>query len=389
MLNVFSIKQWYTIAKLRRKPNCYIFSSKTILASCFLICAYFFTMDIILISKIKHRGPYHPFKQSTTISSILSVLTNTNRSTNAKPTDTESKSLFWTLPVKKIMMADATHFLRSPIAELVEYVLNFSEVFPFVSANSISFIHNVLSVVSIRYLAHDSLFWRQFGVCIFQFRNFLDSFDGVLYRAHAKKVDYKSNYGSFGYFVDAVSDTFGGVCLVIAMTLYFYKHPPPHIKFTKCIRLTENTEESESNDEESPRLCIKSIKGVFPFTSTSSSSSGQSKVESSYLYSQLNNMDLPEDMKSEKLGERDSQYNHKSYMQASKLVVLVSVALLGIRIAVSAIFWDRSVHNYQDILDNVPNSLVHQVIMIILQSNSELFFLNSFRMFLESPSYYH
>ena len=112
------------------------------------------------------------------------------------------------------MMAQGTHYLRSPLAELVENSLGFSELFPFVGPNAISVTHCVLSVLSIKYLTHDSLFWRQIGVGLFQFRNFLDSFDGVIYRAHAKKSTYKSHYGSLGYFVDAFSDVFGGLCLI-------------------------------------------------------------------------------------------------------------------------------------------------------------------------------
>ena len=46
---------------------------------------------------------------------------------------------------------------------------------------------------------------------------------------------------------------------------------------------------------------------------------------------------------------------------ATKAVVLGSVALLGIRLALSALFWDRSVHTYEDLLDSVPKSELHQV----------------------------
>lgn len=226
MLNVLSIKQWLNF-KGRRKPNCYLFSSKSILVGFIIILVYLLTMDIILIGKIRNRGPFKtyslpPKSAVTQDSRFLEELTTQKSSTNRNVSrinlnnlpnsihQQHEKTMFWPLPVKKMMMADATHFLRSPIAELVESVFCFSEIFPFVTANLVSFFHNVLSLVSIRFLAHDQLFWRQFGVGIFQFRNFLDSFDGVLYRAHARRTDYKSNYGSIGYFVDAVSDTFGG-----------------------------------------------------------------------------------------------------------------------------------------------------------------------------------
>lgn len=180
------------------KPNCYLFSNKTILTTFILLLIYLVTTEILLVSHLKHRGPYRTVNAPNP--------NKTTKAGSAKP----AKTMFYPLPVKKIMIADATMFIRSPIAEFVESTLSFSELFPFISANMVSFFHNVLSVVSIRFLSHDSLFWRQFGVCLFQFRNFLDSFDGVIYRAHVQQFAYASNYGTLGYFVDAVSDTLGG-----------------------------------------------------------------------------------------------------------------------------------------------------------------------------------
>jgi hypothetical protein len=155
---------------MRRKLNCYLFSSKITLTLSIILFVYFVIMDIILIIKTKNRGPFH-----------LSNIQNINLS-HIEINQIRQKTIFYPLPVKKIMMADATHFIRSPIAELIEYEFNFSERLPFISANTISILHCVLSIISIKFLTHDLLFWRQFGVCIFQFRNFLDSFDGVLFR---------------------------------------------------------------------------------------------------------------------------------------------------------------------------------------------------------------
>jgi hypothetical protein len=57
--------------------------------------------------------------------------------------------------------------------------------------------------------------------------------------------------------------------------------------------------------------------------------------------------------------------NHKpeSYesIVASTIAVLTSVALLGVRFALSALFWDRSVHAYEDLLDSPAKSQIHQV----------------------------
>jgi hypothetical protein len=159
--------------------KCYLLKTKKILIAFILLIFYFVIMDIILFNKLQHRQKnVQSSEQNGSYSKKVSIFTN--------------------ISVKKIMIAEATHFIRSPLSEFIEFNLHFSEIFPFINANMISLFHCFLSVVSIRFLINDSLFWRQIGVAIFQFRNFLDSFDGTIFRAHAHKNVYKSNYGSFG-----------------------------------------------------------------------------------------------------------------------------------------------------------------------------------------------
>ena len=181
-----------------------------------------------------------------------------------------------------------------------------STMFPFISANFISLTHCALSIVSVKFLINDSLFWRQVGVCIFQFRNFLDSFDGVIFRAHAKRTTYKSHYGSIGYYVDAFSDVFGGLCLIGSVAIYLLKNRPLNKNLTKCFRIID-----ENNTEELIH---------------------------------------------------DKETSHK----ATKIAILTSVSLLGIRLALSALFWDRSVHTYEDLLDSPAVNELHQVNLFIV-----------------------
>lgn len=179
--------------RLRRRltmPRCYLLTSKFLLPSLIALFVYLLVMDIKLYTAVKSRGPLSP------------VDSNMVRN--------YTKGIFWPLPVKKIMIGEATHFIRSPLAEIIESSLHFSELFPFITANVVSFTHFILSLICVRFLSSETLLWRQIGVVLFQLRNFLDSFDGVIYRAHAKRANYKSHYGSFGYYVDAVSDVLGG-----------------------------------------------------------------------------------------------------------------------------------------------------------------------------------
>ncbi|CAF1022051.1 unnamed protein product [Brachionus calyciflorus] len=299
-------------------------------------------MDIKLFKVAKHRGPYTPMKMTKNMTSKTSSSNDDELIINSVVPPKISYSVFRPLPVKKIMMAEATHYIRSPIAEFIEHGLGFSSIFPFVSANLVSITHCILSVVSIKFLMHDSLFWRQVGVCIFQFRNFLDSFDGVIFRAHANKTAYKSHYGSLGYFVDAVSDVFGGICLVGSIALYLMKNRPLNKNLTKCFRLADDISDNSSSSEKAAL--------------TRSSSSDNFIFGSNNYYK-----------------NNKSTNSKEAGLYATKITILISVALLGIRLAISALFWDRSVHAYEDLLDTPALSELHQNLQVnILKSTITL-----------------
>lgn len=358
MFNLIHIKKFYYFTLKRRMPTCYLLTSKSLLTIAVLLFVYFITMDIILFGKARARGPFRTFSNSP-----ASIITN---KTQPAMNNNKILSVFAPLPVKKIMMAEVTHFIRSPLAELVEYAFGFSELFPFVGANVISFTHCVLSVISIKYLTHDSLFWRQFGVCLFQFRNFLDSFDGVIYRAHAKKMTYKSYYGSLGYFVDAFSDVFGGICLIGSIAIYFVKRPPPNKNLTRCFKLADDINDCESN------LSSNSSSSNCLYSANTSSNEKSSSHASRTYYNQINSQD------------KMSMYkeNSNSSVFATKPVVLVTIALIGIRLALSALFWDRSVHAYEDLLDCMPKSELHQDLQVqVLRSVITLFIMFAWRIF--------
>lgn len=300
-------------------------------------------MDIRLFKMAQVRGPYTPMKM--TKNATKSSSTSGEMTTTTIPESKFSYSVFRPLPVKKIMMAEATHYIRSPIAEFIEHGLGFSSIFPFISANFVSITHCILSVVSIKFLIHDSLFWRQVGVCIFQFRNFLDSFDGVIFRAHANKTAYKSHYGSLGYFVDAFSDVFGGLCLIGSVALYLLKNKPLNKSLTKCFRLADDSNENSPNLEKASLTRSNSTDNFF--FSSSSLSNNYYKTK--------------------------SFISKETGLYATKITILTSVGLLGIRLALCALFWDRSVHAFEDLLDTPAVSELHQKLQIsVLKSTITL-----------------
>ena len=62
----------------------------------------------------------------------------------------------------------------------MESKFHFTYYFPLISANSISFLHCFLSLISIKFFSSESLFRRQIGVLIFEIRSFLDCLEDSL-----------------------------------------------------------------------------------------------------------------------------------------------------------------------------------------------------------------
>jgi hypothetical protein len=186
----------------------------------------------------------------------------------------------------------------------MESKLHFTYYFPFISANSISFSHCFLSLISINFFSSESLFRRQIGVLIFQIRTFLDCLDGVVFRAHAKNQRYKSYYGDFGYYIDAFSDILGGTCLVIGCLFYFFKQRPVRL-ITRRTRVNPTNEEIE--------LMITD--------------------------------DIEDEQKLPETKER----------------ILISLSLFALRYSLAAMFWDRNVHAYEDLLDSYTDKTEQQV----------------------------
>ena len=102
-----------------------------------------------------------------------------------------------------------------------------------------------------KFFSSESLTRRRIGVLIFQFRTFLDCFDGVVFRAHAHSQRYKSHYGDFGYYVDAISDILGGTCLILGCLFHLYKQRPFRsipVRTNVCPSSQASDEGSEETD---------------------------------------------------------------------------------------------------------------------------------------------
>lgn len=193
-----------------------------------------------------------------------------------------------------------------------------------------SYFHCFLSLISVKYFSSKLLFHRRIGVLIFQFRTFLDCFDGVIYRSHINNKRFKSYYGNFGYYVDVISDVLGGTCLIIGCLLYLYKQRP------FC--------------PSKPLITTRTNK----YPSSSASDEGSDETD-------LTVLNLEDDQASLLIHSQSKKIDTNSTLFETKLTIFVSLALFSLRYIFAAIFWDRNVHAYEDLLDSQVDTLQEKV----------------------------
>ncbi|XP_076447147.1 ceramide phosphoethanolamine synthase-like [Babylonia areolata] len=137
-------------------------------------------------------------------------------------------SPFKHLSVKALICDHTTQYIIGPSAEYFDAFTHFSTVFYFISPNMISFFHLFLAMVCFRLVSSEDLQTRRMGVLLFEFRSWLDSLDGVVYRSHSNtKGVFQSARSTMGYYVDIFSDLLGGVFLMFGVLYYLFKRFDP------------------------------------------------------------------------------------------------------------------------------------------------------------------
>lgn len=278
------------------------------LYTCFaLFIFYLLIMECVLYFQIRTRSSF----DEGTIKTNKTKADTSNQMTHGH--------IFSSLAVKEIMVGPATQYFRSPLSELIESKFFFTYYFPFISANSISFLHCFLAVLSIKFFSNESLSRRQIGVLMFEIRSILDCLDGVVFRAHAKNQRYKSYYGALGYYIDAVSDVLGGACLVIGCLLYLLKHRPLRT-ITRSTSQSSPSRTSPASDEEKDLMMLN----------------------------------LDDDVKIPMTNE----------IVESKQRIWMAFVFFSLRYGLSAMFWDRTVRGYEELLDSYQNRKQTQILQL-------------------------
>lgn len=211
----------------------------------------------------------------------------------------------------------------------MESTFHFTHYFPFISANAISYFHCFLSLISVKFFADESLCRRRIGVLIFQIRTFLDCLDGVVFRAHLQNKRYKSYYGSFGYYVDALSDILGGTCLIIGCLLHLYKQRPK--------RSNSNSNYSRSRTCSSPSI------------------SDHSSEETDLMMLNV------EDEFVTRINISTNNESSTNQQLESKETIFRTLLIFSFGYSLAAMFWDRYVRAYEDLLDSRADTIQQQV----------------------------
>ncbi len=144
-----------------------------------------------------------------------------------------------------------------------------------------------------------------------------------------------------GYYIDAISDVLGGACLVLGCLFHFYKQRPfPSTPIRSNICLSSSTSDGGSEETE---LMILNV---------------EDDQSSPGIHSPSTTI---------------NEINNNNLFETKKKIVLTLI-LFSLRYGLSAIFWDRNVHAYEDLLDSKADTLQKQVRIIFNLINYELLF---------------
>lgn len=135
-------------------------------------------------------------------------------------------SMFHPLSAKLVMSDHTNHYVMVPTSEYFDELTRFSKVFFFITPNMVTITHFILALVAAKFVTSENLRDRRIAVIIYEFRIWLDSLDGVIYRSHANDPVYRSNKSTLGYYMDTSLDVLGGVAFNVGVLFFLFKGAP-------------------------------------------------------------------------------------------------------------------------------------------------------------------
>lgn len=347
----------------------------------FAICllSYFAWMDIALFVHLQRWSPppLPPTGPNQTI------ITNPQL---PQTQELEQFSTFRPLSVKLIMVDHVSHYIHDIVARYLEDTLHFTSVFPWVTANTVSFGGLFISLIGGRLIISERIEYMRLGAVLIELRNLGDCLDGVVYRSHQRKLVnaynkllddttqqhntvtqpikplfYQSNHGTFGFKVDALCDGLGGTIVCIAILIKFLKHPPHKIKTSKLI-ITSISPENKNTQKGSYKYqqlteneqCDPSSQNLIQMDDMLTQSSDTSSCEANdaiiittnaaTAFATANSMNPDYNYNNNINQDRNNARKYSSRQ------IKFFVVTFGIRLALTCVVWDHFVTSYHDLL---------------------------------------
>lgn len=216
-----------------------MFTNKTYLTFLLLLLLYFIGMDLLLYFRVQNYDVRPRTNDTWAVPYHSSILCDLNP--------------ICTVTVKAMMLDHPNHYILSPLASLVDYLLDISHSWTWLTPNTISISHVLIAIIGVRYITQSSLFHRQVGVVLFQIRAWLDNLDGHVARTRLNIKGERSDIGSIGFFMDGICDSLGCIALIVAVYIF----------------LNRNTNNSVNHERQSTKTSL--LPSLLPYSAISNS----------------------------------------------------------------------------------------------------------------------
>ncbi|TGZ57454.1 ceramide phosphoethanolamine synthase-like isoform X1 [Temnothorax longispinosus] len=198
------------------------FVNKTYLAVLLLLLLYFIGMDLLLYFRVQNYDIRPRANNTQALPYRSPILCDLNP--------------ICTVTVKAMMLDHPNHYILSPLASLVDYLLGISRSWTWLTPNAISVSHVIIAIIGARCITRSSLFSRQVGVVLFQVRAWMDDLDGHVARTRLNIKGEKSDVGSIGFFVDGICDALGCIALIVALFVFLRRNANDCANYERPVR---------------------------------------------------------------------------------------------------------------------------------------------------------
>ena len=124
------------------------------------------------------------------------------------------------ISVKLLAMDHINHYVHYPLSWWLDsHVFHITDQHTFITPDMISYFHVLIAILAAKLLVSEGLGARRLGVLLFEFRTFLDSYDGYVARARANQVAMVQASGGWGFYMDGLCDLVGVVMFMIGILI--------------------------------------------------------------------------------------------------------------------------------------------------------------------------